>query len=269
VSPTAAPPRPPTERPDVQGLPHPRMRERQIDVARAAGRKRLRRINVVLGAVCLLVWVAVVLRSPFLDVDRIEVSGASSTSEATVLAASGVDRGDAMVEVDLARVRARVSELPWVDDVVVSRTWPGTVRIGIEERRAVAAATHPDGWAVLDATGRVLAVSGSRPSLVRIDAAVSAVPGGSAPAEVAEVAEVVAGVPPVLADEMVSAAVGPDGVEVELRDGYVVVLGDASVVEDKVASAVAVRDHVEPEDGCRIDARVPRAPVLTAGGHCA
>jgi len=36
------------------------------------------------------------------------------------------------------RVRAAVRKLPWVDDVVVSRRWPATIKIALREHRAVA-----------------------------------------------------------------------------------------------------------------------------------
>lgn len=269
MTPTSAPPRPPAPPAGGGAAPHPRIRQRQIDLARHAGRRRLRRINVVHAVVCLAVWTGVVLRSPLVDVDRVQVDGAVATDPAAVVAASGVDRGDPMVSVDLGAAGRRVAALPWVDDVRVLRRWPGTVRVVVTERRAVATVAHPAGWATLDDSGRVLAVTTARPGLPVIAGRVSETPGASVSPEVAEVAAVVAALPESIDDGVRRVTTGDDGVELELSDGFVVVVGDTTDLDDKVASALAVRDHVDGDDGCRIDARVPRAPVLTSGGDCA
>ena len=54
---------------------HPRMRPRRIEVRRDAGRRRLRRAAVLLAVVVAVLAVATVIRSPLLDVDRVEVTG--------------------------------------------------------------------------------------------------------------------------------------------------------------------------------------------------
>jgi len=245
------------------------MRARQVEVARRAGRRRLRRLTALLAVACLAVWVGVLLRSPVLDVDRVQVDGARHTPTDAVLDAAGIEAGDAMVGVDLDTAGHRVADLPWVDEVVVRRRWPGTVRIVVTEREAVAVVAHGGGWALVDPEGRFLALSGPRPALPLIDGSTDVAPGERLDADGREAAAVVAGLAGGFADEVAGATVSEEGVEVVLADGYVVVLGDESDLDDKVASAEAVREQVDPTDGCRIDVRVPRAPVLTAGGDCA
>ena len=46
-------------------------------------------------------------------------------------------------------------------------------------------------------------------------------------------------------------------------------LGDGTDLDAKLAAAEAVAADAEPDEGCRIDVRVPTAPVLTTGGSCA
>jgi cell division protein FtsQ len=261
-------PRPPG-RPAPDRLPHPRMRARRVEVARDAGRRRLRRVNVVLAVVCAVVWSLVVLRSPLLDVDRVQVVGAESTADADALAASGIDTGEPLVGVDLDGAEAALADLPWVDEARVSRLWPGTVRIVLTERTPLATQAHAGGWAVVDAQGRVLAVVAERPDLVLLDGHGDAAPGGRlSPAE-RSVLRTLIRLPDGVRAEVTGAAAGPDGQQVTLESGELVVLGDGSSLAAKLAAADAVAADAAPEDGCRIDVRVPTAPVLTMDGSCA
>lgn len=260
------------ERPSPAGPaapPHPRIRARRAEVARSAGLRRLRRLNVLLAVVCAAVWVGVVLRSPLLDVDRVQVVGAARTAAADVRAASGVDPGEEMVAVDLGAAAEGVRALPWVDEARVQRTWPGTVRITVTERTAVAAAPGPGGWTLLDADGRALEVVPSAAGLPRVDVGAPPAPGERVGEGGRELLGALAGLPPALADLVGEAGEGPDGIELALADGFRVVLGDASELGDKASAALAVREQADRDRGCRIDVRVASAPVLTGSEDCA
>ncbi len=247
------------------------MRERRVEVARSRGRRRLRRINVVLALVCAVVWTLVVVRSPLLDVDRVAVAGTEATDPAAVRAAAGIDPGDPMASADLDGARRRVAALPWVDEVRVTRSWPATVQITVTERVAVAAASHPDGWALVDRRGRVLATAPDAPAdLVVLEGERSTPVGDRLPAGDRAVLAAVAALPATLGTEVREAGDGPDGVELALEDEFRVVLGDRSDLAAKTEAALAVRQHAQVSGGaCRIDVRVPSAPVLTTGRGCA
>ena len=98
----------------------------------------MRRLKAVLGVICAVVWARVALRSPLLDVDRVQVVGAERVAVADVTRAAGSGPGTPLVDVDLGGARAGVAALPWVDEVRVTRHWPGTVRIVVTERHEVA-----------------------------------------------------------------------------------------------------------------------------------
>jgi cell division protein FtsQ len=260
--------RPPASDPVVDD---PRMRARRVDVARSAGRRRMRRLNVVLALVCAVVWVLVALRSPVLDVDRVQVVGAERTTIEEIRRASRTGPGAPMFEVDLGRARDGVAALPWIDEVRTTRMWPGTVRIVVTERHEVAAVAHDSGWALLDAEGRVLAVVAERPDLPALPGESGADPGGRVGADDRSALAVLGDLPTELRSLVEATAEGPDGLELVLTDGFRVVLGDGEALSAKADAAVAVRDHAgDPEaNGCRIDVRVPSAPVLTTGRGCA
>src|SRR5205807_544626 len=136
-----------------------RIRDRRIAVRRDEGRRRLRLLLAVLtlSAAILLGWAAT--RSPLLNVDHVRLVGAQHTDLEQVLAATGLRRGAAMIDLDESHLAAKVAGLPWVAAARVHRSWPGSVTIAVTERAPVAAVpAAAGGWALVDDTGRVLAV---------------------------------------------------------------------------------------------------------------
>lgn len=260
--------RPPTE--TVAATAHPRIRARRAEVARGRGRRRMRRVTAVLGVICAVVWTLVVLRSPLLDVDRVQVVGAERTDAAAIEAAGGATRGSPMVEVDLDGARRGVAALPWIDEVRTTRLWPGTIRIVVSERAEVATVAHDDGWALLDAEGRVLAVVATEPDLPALAGERAAAPGATLDRDDRAALAVLGALPASLRQAVDGADHGRDGLELVLDDGFRVVLGDDGQLAAKAQAAAAVRQHAAPPgDACRIDVRVPTAPVLTTGRGCA
>jgi hypothetical protein len=104
---------------------------------------------------------------------------------------------------------------------------------------------------------------------VVLDGRATAAPGGRIPEAERAVLRTLSRIPRAARAEVGGAAVGPDGQQITLAGGELVVLGDGSELDAKLAAAEAVAADAAPEDGCRIDVRVPTAPVLTADGSCA
>ncbi|HEX7131958.1 MAG TPA: FtsQ-type POTRA domain-containing protein [Iamia sp.] len=260
--------RPPDEAPVIA---HPRIRARRAEVARGVNRRRLRRVKGVLAVICAVVWGLVAVRSPLFDVDRVQVVGAERVSADEVRrAASTTAAGTPMIEVDLARARGGVGALPWIDEVRVTRLWPGTIRVVVTERHEVAAVDHAGGWALVDADGRVLEVVEAEPDLPTLPGVSDRAPGRTLGADDRRALAVLGALPSALRDATDATAEGPDGLELVLDDGFRVVLGDGADLAAKAEAADAVRQHAgTPDGGCRIDVRVPTAPVLTTGRGCA
>src|SRR5688572_24483176 len=76
--------------------------------------------------------------SALLDVDHVQVLGATRTAQADVIRAAGLDRHRYLIELDGGKIARRVEGLPWVEDARVERRWPGTVRVTVSERTPLA-----------------------------------------------------------------------------------------------------------------------------------
>jgi len=154
----------------------PRLRNRWVEVRRQQGRRRLRLLVAVAALLGLAGAGTGVLYSPLLAVHAIEVRGAGAVPRSLILAAAGLTRPGPMIDVSTATAVRRLDALPDLGDAHLVRVWPTTVRIDVVAR--VPVARVPDGarWAVLDGTGRVLAVSADPLAGVPILAGVAAAP---------------------------------------------------------------------------------------------
>ena len=246
---------------------HPRFRRRRIEVTREEGRRRLRILVASLAVAAAVAGVVGATRSPLLDVDGVDLRGASHTSPADVAAATGLDRHPLMVEVDPTGVARRVEALPWVLRARVSRSWPGTVRVDVVERVAVAVVPAGAGrWALADGSGRILAVGPERPPDLPLVPSGQASPApGSTAAPARGALRLAAALPPAVRSRVSDVVEAPgSGLELRLRPpGGIVRLGAADQLEAKLAAVRTVLEEVDLTGLNVLDVRVPASPVLT------
>ena len=250
----------------------PRIRARRIEVQRGMGRRRLQRL-VDLGV---LVAVALgfigALRSPLLDVDRVEVRGAERTDAATIRERTGLQPGDQLMDIDLGAAGSAVAALPWVAQVELHRGLDGVVTVTVTERTAVALAGEGGAAVLLDAEGRVVALAAADPALaatlVRIgDAPADLEPGDVLDAGSGDALRVAARLATAAPGAVASVSVG-DEVTATLVQGGIVRFGDAGQLEAKVRSLRTMLDRVDLSCLATIDLRSPSSAVLTREEGC-
>lgn len=251
----------------------PRIKARRIEVRRGEGRRRLQRLADVGTVVLVAAGFAVAVHSPLLDVDRVEVTGASRTGTEAVLADLGIGRGDLLVDVDLGAAGARVAALPWVEEVHLHRRLDGVIEVAIVERTPVAVVSSGDGELLVDRSGRVL---GPRPPgtddlgpLVRVVGPGSVPgPGGSLGRDLDGALALAASLSAVVPAAVTELHVDADGIRARLATGGEVRFGDAGRIDAKVRSLETVLEQVDLSCLGVLDVRLPGSPVLTREDGC-
>ncbi len=255
----------------------PRIRARRIEVRRAQGRRRLRRLatlGVLFGVALAGLGIS---RSFLLDVDEIRVAGAERSSAESIMAATGIAQGDQLTDLDLDAARRSVQALPWVESVSIHRDWWGSVSIEILERRPVAAvADSLSSWWLVDADAKLLAtVAEPEARFVRLEGLEVA---GSAGLDVGDARAL----PAVLAavefpDDLRTRTesfrvVGAGDIELTVRsqapgEVVTVLMGEPIEIADKALALRTVMARVVP--GCieTIDVRIPASPVVVRGAE--
>ena len=103
-----------------------------------------------------LVGTREVLNAAGFAVGNITITGNERTSADAVHAALGFAEGDSIFTVDPQEVRTRLMELPWAADVVVRRSYPGSVAITLIEKRPFALWHDGTNILVVERSGAVI-----------------------------------------------------------------------------------------------------------------
>ena len=236
---------------------------------RSRGVRRFARALLLLAPVLGLAWV--LLGSSWLAVDRVEVVGAGRVDAAEVERAVAVASGTPLARVDTGAAERRVAALPPVLAVEVSRSWPGTLRVEVTERTAVAAvvgaagaageggAGAADGVRLIDAAGVLFGVERALPAglvALRVEA-----PGPQDPTTRAAL-QVHADLPVELRQRVRAiTARSPSAVELVLADGKQVVWGAPGGTATKAAAALVLLRT----DSTVVDVSAPGVVVRRGG----
>ena len=104
-------------------------------------RSRQRRSGALFKALAVLVTAVAILlaMSVFFKVSRIDVVGAETYSEKEIIDASGIEIGENLFFVDRFEAASRIfANLPYIDNVTVTRKLPNHIQINVTESSAVA-----------------------------------------------------------------------------------------------------------------------------------
>ncbi|WP_432541192.1 cell division protein FtsQ/DivIB [Kineococcus sp. SYSU DK002] len=240
------------------------------DVADLAGAREARRWRPgrrALGALGGLLVLAVaagwlLLASPWLRVETIRTTGLERTDPAAVASILDRARGSALAGVSTRSLSREVEDLPLVERVDVTRSWPSTLVVAVHERQAVAAVPSTSGGVdLVDGEGNVLVHEASAPAGVpTLDVDVAAAGSDALTTAIA--------VNATLSNELRSrvssiSATGPDAVTLHVEGGPEVFWGDDGRPERK--SEVLLRLLAEDAvAGARsVDVSAPDAPAVT------
>lgn len=201
------------------------------------------------------VWM--VFFSSVLAVTQVEVAGLQTLQAGEVQSAAAVPTGSPLARVDLDRIRARVESLAPVASAVVTRQWPHSVKITVEERVAVAVVEIGGRIRGLDLDGVVFRDYPRAPAgLPRVQTSIDTQ--SDALQEGARVVSALPGELARLVDHVEVESV--DQISLLLRDGREVVWGSAEESEQKARVLAVLLDTPAQT----YDVSVPGQPT-TAG----
>lgn len=243
---------------------HPKVVARRRSVRRRHSRRR----TLVLAALAVLSLGAAALwplaHSRFLSARALAVTGNKETPTAAVLRAAGLSTHPPLIDVHGAAAARAVEALPFVLHATVTPHWPDGVTVAVTERTPVAVAAEGSRWAVLDRTGRVLALEPSPPAgLVHLVSIGSPGAPGTTLAGGRASLTVAASLPAAFAAMVTAVSPSPGGgVDLALDDGVGVVLGTPTDLPAKFEDVASILAGAALAPGSVIDVSVPPSPAV-------
>ncbi|MCX2163161.1 hypothetical protein HMPREF3098_08400 [Corynebacterium sp. HMSC28B08] len=112
--------------------------------------------KIIAGVIAAIVVVAIALYAfPVLKVSSIEVEGVQNADAGVVKEAASVGSSANMLRVDTDAVAEKVAQVPWVEQVTVSRAWPSTLKVQVTEHTPVAYFRNGNEVSAVNEAGKV------------------------------------------------------------------------------------------------------------------
>lgn len=124
-----------------------------------SGRSGLQVLLVLLG----LLAVTVVIGLKVFEIQEIEVKGAETVSKDSIIALSGINKGDNIFKVSLGQAKQNLESDPLVEVVGISRAFPDKIKIEIKQRQPHGAIAYLGSYVIIDEKGFVVDVRDSLP----------------------------------------------------------------------------------------------------------
>lgn len=97
--------------------------------------------------------------SGVVSLDKLAVEGRYRTSREALRHALQIKKGDSLFASDPWSIKRRLEALPWVRTASVERRFPGTLRVTLVERNAIARFRDKGGLVLVDETGAIIAAA--------------------------------------------------------------------------------------------------------------
>jgi cell division protein FtsQ len=246
----------------------PRLAERRTAVIREQGRKRLRVLIVGAAVIVVVVGGWFLLHSAVFSARSISVTGNVHETASQVAAQAGLAGHPPLLDVNTAAAASRIERMPWVQTASVNVSWPDSVHIVVTEEKPRFVAREPGGsWAWLDANGRVLEVSRTRPTqllLLSVPIAPRG-PGTRLAAQDQVGLRVATTLPRSFASQVTGVTIEPGGwVQLTMTTPVLVDIGSTAQLPAKYEDVSSILAGATLHNGDVIDVSVPDAPTVTA-----
>lgn len=98
------------------------------------------------------------LTSPIFAIVSITVSGNVKISTEEIISTSGIMYGQNMIQIDKFSMRDNIFNIPYIEDIIIKRTWPNKVNMIVREKTPVAEVPFYGSKLLLDEEGYILEV---------------------------------------------------------------------------------------------------------------
>ena len=243
-----------------------RIEDRRKTVVKNIASNRRKLLVAVGSVVGVVAFILIVLASPIIGVRKIEVEGARYVSADLLIAVEKSLDGKSILTVDTRAAERRLEGDPWVESARIRSFFPSRLVIEIVERKPVAFYIGVDNRSrVVDPQGRVLAVEVGQPTqyLQITGVGPNLAPGANAGAVYRAAAQLAAGLPDELSEQVLNVGVGgPNQLLMTLRSGTLINFGPPVDLQNKLISLLVLLRRQDAKQIISIDLTDSRTPTV-------
>ena len=233
-----------------QDRPDPTFEERQRRRVRRERLKKVKWLKLSGIGVGAIVVVMAVLASPLFAIRTVSFEGVVYTAPKTVELVQKTLKGASVFTVDIDRARTLLLEDPWVSDVRITTSFPGSAIVEISERSPVVWYVADDQKArIIDARGHVIAVLEGWPTeYVQVRGSGPSLAGGAVANDAYRAAaQLVLALPSEIRPKVESLDLSPGGeLSMNLTGGTIVRFGPPVDLQEKLVAVVVLLRRQDP-----------------------
>ena len=125
-------------------------------------KKFRKQAKVLLGFILFFVTVILVLCSPLFDIKNIEVEGNLKLSKERIISVSTLQNHTNIFKFNSRIVKGKIEEIAYIDNAEITRKFPSTVKIVIEERQPKYMLQFADSYVYINNQGYMLEISNEK-----------------------------------------------------------------------------------------------------------
>lgn len=223
-------------------------------------------ILACLGLVTIVsILILVLLESPFYNVDKILTTNSSivpftKTENEKVTEIVSQLKDEPMYRVDTSKIEDQLSELIYVSEVSIDKTWPSSINVVISRRVPSGYVQTDKGFVLVDSTGMSFQKEKSVPNGLPSFEGMSAITFSEKIPDKTYV-NVLNESPPEIKGQIIAVRKVKNDYTIELNDGIDVKLGDSSQLKQKLAITWSILNAKKRSEIGYIDVSVPSLPV--------
>ncbi|MDC1382426.1 FtsQ-type POTRA domain-containing protein [Candidatus Puniceispirillum sp.] len=193
-----------------------------------------------------------------LELKKTLVHGRSHTPKETLANAANLIIGTPILGIDLYKLHANISKIGWVEDAIVERRLPNTIRITLRERIPIALLQNNDKHKLIDRKGEI--INGADPSKFTH---LTVITGMDAAPHAANILSILKTEPELFSEVWAASYRSKRRWDVHLKNGMEIRLPETDPISAWSRLAMIDREkNITDRDLAVIDLRVPRQLVV-------
>ena len=111
-------------------------KDNQLYIEKKKKRKKIFKITkIVILIILVVVAIIYLLLSPIFNIEKITVNGIEKLTEEEIISASGIEIGQNTYKINTTKIKEKIKENAYVENVKITRGLPNEIKINVQERK--------------------------------------------------------------------------------------------------------------------------------------